>query len=93
MHFVERIELKTRAEQNRARKLAAIGSPLQLQHKNKNGEFAIIHPCTDGRNAWQISRFDNLGPYGDSRRATYYEVALLAIEENFRKIVAMDGGY
>ena len=90
MHFIERVEAKGRAIKNRARKLANIGRSIQLA--KKNGEFAIIHPCTDGKNGWQISRFDKFGPYSDCRRATYFEVAVLAVEDGFRKIVEIDGG-
>ena len=90
MHFIERVAAKTQAIKNRARKLANIGRAIQLAHRN--GDFAIIHPCIDGKNGWQISRFDHFGPYSDSRRATYFDVAVLAVEEGFRKIVEIDGG-
>lgn len=89
-HFVERNGMHYRAMKNRARKMANIGRAMQLGHKD--GTYAIIHPRPDGKTGWQISRFDHFGPCGDSRRATYYDVALLAIEENFCRVIEIDAG-
>ena len=87
-HLIKRIEAKREAIKNRAKKMAKEERAVLLAHRN--GNFAIVHPCTDGKNAWQISRFDQHGPYSDSRRKTYYECAEIAIEEGFRKIIDID---
>ena len=87
-HLIKRVEAKRAAIKNRAEKMAKEERAVLLAHRN--GNFAIIHPCTDGKNTWQISRFDQHGPYSDSRRKTYFECAEIAIEERFRKIVDID---
>jgi len=80
-HFMHRIEQQCRAEKNRA---AKISGPVQL--RKKNGDFAIIHPATYGESPWQVSMFDEKGPYSD-HKGTLLEVAIMAIEEGFRKEV------
>ena len=87
-HLIKRIEAKREAIKNRAEKMAKEERAVLLAHRN--GNFAIVHPCTDGKNAWQISRFDQHGPYSDSRRQTFLECAVMAIEERFRKIIEIN---
>lgn len=89
-HFMHRIEQQIKAEENVIRTLSekySTSSAIQLQHKNKKEKFAIIHPCTDGQHIWQISKFDELGAYGDSRRNTLAECFKVALQDNFRKVV------
>lgn len=78
-HLMNRFEQRGRAIRNRA---ARIAGPVQLY--KKSGNYAILHPTTCGVHPWQITRFDELGPYSDGRRQTLLEVAIIAIEEGFR---------
>lgn len=80
LHFMRRCDQKARAIKNRA---GRISEPVQLQRKN--GDFVILHPSTYGPDEWQLSRFDKYGPYSDSRGKTLQEVAVMALEEGFRK--------
>lgn len=78
-HLLNRYEQRRRAIRNRA---AHITGPVQLYRKS--GTYAILHPTTCGVHPWQITRFDEFGPYSDGRRQTLLEVAIIAIEEGFR---------
>ena len=78
-HFLARADQRHRAIVNAAERITA---PVQLTHKS--GRYAIIHPCTDGRNAWQLTRMDDIGPYSDSRRNNPQELIVEALKEGFR---------
>lgn len=77
--LLNRYEKRRRAIRNRA---ARVTGPVQLY--KKSGTYAIIHPTTCGVHQWQITRFDELGPWSDARRQTLLEVAIIAIEEGYR---------
>lgn len=87
-HYMDRIDQQIRATKNKAARLAAFGRAIMLG--KKNGHFAIIHPCTDGKYAWQISRFDKLGPYSDNRGNTFEELAEMAIDDGFKRLLKID---
>ena len=57
---------------------------MTLEMTNLPGWFAVIHRCTHpGEETWQVSFFDDQGPYGHTCRPTLTEALRLARGDGF----------
>jgi hypothetical protein len=72
-HWFERMGAKVRrdVEQWGGAMLPMAGGP---------GHYSVLHPSTKKRGWYQVSFFDNEGPWGDTERSTLKEAIITALD-------------